>query len=204
MHRIAIKIEGIERRKKSTGLFHIIAGLFLLITAGSYLKQLQYRNFLPLLPVFLVGLASVFYGLLRNKMDPKAAFNHWVRVAQFLMFAILGVMLLQTKMEFRNVTVLLWAAICIMLLFTERKIFHDAFLFVNENSITIPGYFSNKVIPWTVIDNIVVRADFVTIYYANNRFMQYEMLSEINDTEIKNINLFCRQQLNKKSNHITA
>lgn len=198
MHRIAIKIDGIERRKKSTGLFHIVAGLFLLVNAAGYFKESQYENFLTLLPVFLVGTGSVIYGLFRNRIDPKANFNHLVRAAQFLMFFILGVLLLKSKVEFQNLILLLWAVICIMLLFTERKIFHDAFLFFNNNSITIPGYFSNKVIPWTVIENIVVRQDFVTIYYPNNRFIQYETLSEINDSEIKKINLFCQQQIHQK------
>jgi len=110
----------------------------------------------------------------------------------------LGILMLQSKMDFRNFTLFLWAIICILLLFTERKIFHDAFLLVAKNSITIPGYFSNKVIPWSVIENIVVRQDFVTLYYQENRYIQYEMLVEINDVEIKKINQFCQQQLEEK------
>lgn len=198
MHRLAIKIDGIERRKKSTGLFHVIAGLFLFANAAEYYKQSTYQNFLATLPIFIVAAVSLIYGLFRNKLDSKANFNHWVRMLQFLMFSILAVLMLQSKMSFRNVSLLIWAAICIMLLFTERKIFHDAFLLFGKTSVTIPGYFSNKVMPWSVIENIMVRKDFVTIYYPNNRYMQYEMLSEVNDSEIKKINLFCQQQIAQK------
>lgn len=198
MHRIAIKIDGIERRKKSTGLFHVVAGLFLLANTAEYYKESGFKNFFSVLPIFLVGVASLIYGLFRKKLDPYARFNHWIRVSQFLMFSILAVVMLQGKLEFRNIILLFWAAICIMLLFTERKIFHDAFLLFGKNNITIPGYFSNKVIPWSVIENIVVRQDFVTIYYPNNRYMQYEMLTEVTDTDIKTINLFCQQQIEQK------
>jgi hypothetical protein len=198
MHRIAIKIDGIERRKKSTGLFHVVAGLFLLANTAEYYKESGFKNFFSVLPMLLVGLVSLIYGLFRKKLDPAASFNHWIRVSQFLMFSILGVLMLQSKIEFRNISLLLWAAICIMLLFTERKIFHDAFLLFSKNNITIPGYFSNKVIPWSVIENIVVRQDFVTIYYPGNRYMQYEMLTEVTDTDIKTINLFCQQQIEQK------
>ena len=198
MHRIAIKIDGIERRKRSTGLFHIVAGLFLIANSAEYYKESGYQNFFTVLPIFMVAAASLIYGLFRNKLDPKANFNHWVRVSQFLMFSILCVLMLQSKMGFRNFSLLLWAAICIMLLFTERKIFHDAFLLFEKNNVTIPGYFSNKVMPWSVIENIIVRHDFITIYYPNNRYMQYEMLSEVNDSEIKKINLFCQQQIEQK------
>ena len=198
MHRIAIKIDGIERRKKSTGLFHIIAGLFLLANAAEYYKQSDYQNFLTVLPIFFVAAISLVYGLFRNKFDPKAQFNHWVRMLQFLVFSVLGILMLEFTMGFRNVSLFLWAVICILLLFTERKIFHDAFLLFGKNSITIPGYFSNKVIPWSVIENIIVRPDYVTLYYPQNRYLQYEILTEINEVEIKNINHFCQQQIEQK------
>jgi len=198
MHLIAIKIDGIERRKKSTGLFHVVAGLFLVANIAEYYKQLNYQNFFSVLPMYLVAVASLVYGLFRNKMDPKAKFNHWMRMLQFLIFSVLGILMLKTKMEFRNVSLLLWAVICILLLFTERKIFHDAFLNLGRNNITIPGYFSNKVLPWSVIENIIVRQDYVTIYIPENKYIQYEVLSELNEAEIKNINLFCQQHIEEK------
>lgn len=199
MHRISIKIEGIERRKRSTGLLHIVAGLFLIANATEYHKQEAYEKFFAVLPIFLVAAASLFYGFFRNKIDPNAQYNHWMRMLQFLMFSILGILLLKSKIEFRNISLFLWAAICIMLLFTERKIFHDAFLSLGKHSITIPGYFSNKVIPWPVVENIVVRQDYVTIYYPNNRYMQYEVIAAINEEEVKKINNFCKQVLQQQT-----
>ncbi len=61
------------------------------------------RKLFHRIAIFLVGIGSFFYGLFRYKLDPKANFNHWVRVSQFLMFCILGVLLIQSKWEFRNV-----------------------------------------------------------------------------------------------------
>jgi hypothetical protein len=199
MHRIAIKIEGIERRKKSTGLFHIIAGLFLIANTSEYYKESGYQNFFTVLPIYFIAAASLFYGLLRNKIDPTAQFNHWMRMLQFLMFTLLGVLFLKSDLDFRNILLLLWAVICILLLFTERKVFHDAVLNFGKNSITIPGYFSNKVIPWEAIENIVVRQDFVTIYYPQNRYIQYEVQAELNEVQINTINQFCQQQIHPKN-----
>jgi hypothetical protein len=118
MHRIAIKIEGIERRKKSTGLFHIIAGLFLIANTSEYYKESGYQNFFTVLPIYFIAAASLFYGLLRNKIDPTAQFNHWMRMLQFLMFTLLGVLFLKSDLDFRNILLLLWAVICILLLLT--------------------------------------------------------------------------------------
>lgn len=198
MHRIAIKIDGIERRKKSTGVFHVIAGLFLIANIAEYYKQTNYQSFLTVLPMYVVATTSLLYGLFRNRIDPHAQFNHWMRMLQFLVFSVLGILMLKSKMDVRNLTLLLWAVVCILLLFTERKIFHDAFLLLGKNNITIPGYFSNKVIPWSAIENIIVRQDFVTIYYPENRYIQYEVFSDLNDIEINNLNHFCQQHLGEK------
>lgn len=200
MYSIPIKIEGIERRKKGTGLLHIAAGLFLIANAGAYYKQQQYQNFFLVLPIYLVAILSLTYGFFRKKIDPAAKFNHWVRMLQFLMFAVLGIFMLNTRMDFRTMTVFLWAVVCIPLLFTERKVFHDASLSFANNNITIPGYFSNKTVPWSVVENVVVRTDFVTIYYPNNKYVQYEVLDKIGAGELEKINRFCQHQLQSVSN----
>ena len=135
-------------------------------------------------------------------MDPHAEFNHWMRMLQFLVFSILGILMLKSKIEFRNMSLLIWAVVCILLLFTERKIFHDAYLSLGKSNITIPGYFSNKVIPWSVIENVIVRQDYVTIYYPQNRYLQYEVMSQLNDLEIKNINQFCQRHLGEKQTEL--
>jgi len=195
MHSLPIKIEGIERRKRSTGLLHIIAGFFLIVNAAEYYKELQFRNFLSVSPFFLGGLISLVYGAFRKKFDDAAHYNHLVRMLQFLMFSVMGVLMIRSAWEYRTISLFIWAVACILLLFTERKVFHDAHLTFSQNSIAIPGYFSNKIIPWTVIDNVVVRPDFITIHYPGNKYLQYEVLSTVQNSDIETINAFCRQRL---------
>lgn len=197
MYSIPIRVEGIERRKKSTGLLHAIAGLFLMLSAGMYYKQLGYKNFPLVFSFYLVAAASLIYGLLRKKIDPLAKYNHWMRMLQFLMFSMLGIFMLKSKVEYHTVSLFIWAIVCIPLLFTERKIFHDAVLSFSNSSVSIPGYFSTRVIPWSVIQSIVIREDYVTIHYPGNKYVQYEVLNEIGQNQVEKINLFCRQQLQK-------
>lgn len=198
---IPIRIEGIERRKKGTGLLHVIAGLLLVLSAGTYYRQLGYQNLPAVLPFYLAAVASLLYGFFRKRWDPLARFNHWMRMLQFLMFSILGIFMLKSKIEFQTVSLFIWAIVCIPLLFTERKIFHDAELRFETKNITIPGYFSNKVIPWSVIQSIVVRQDYVTIQYPGNKYAQYEVLSEISQSQIEQINQFCQQHVQQAADH---
>ena len=195
MYTIPIKVEGIERRKRSTGLLHVIAGLFLMMSAGTYYRQLGCQN-LPLVFVFyLVAILSLIYGIFRKRLDPYARFNHWMRMLQFLMFSLLGIFMLKSKTEYHTISLFFWAAASIPLLFTERKIFHDAALSLNKSSVIIPGYFSNKVIPWAFIHSIVVRPDYVTVHYPGNKYAQYEVVNELAGSQIEEINLFCQQQM---------
>ena len=135
----------------------------------------------------------------RKRIDPAAQYNHWVRMLQFLMFSVLGIFMWQAKLDMRTLTVFLWAIICIPLLFTERKVFHDASLSFSNSNITIPGYFSTRVVPWSVVDSVVVRNDFVTIHYPNNKYIQYEVLNQMAPADIEKINRFCQQQIDSST-----
>ena len=106
--------------------------------------------------------------------------------------------MLKTRIDFRNILLLSWAVICVLLLFTERKVFHDAFLTLQEKSVSIPGYFSNRILPWEVIENLVIRQDYVTIYLPQNKYLQYEVAVELSEKEIKDLNNFCQQKLTEK------
>lgn len=198
MYHIPVKIEGIERRRKSTGLLHIVAGLFLITSTSTYFKLLQYENFLAVFPLYIIAAASVIYGLLRTKIDPKARYNHWLRIVQCLAFAVLSILLLQAEIEFRNFVLLAWAAICILLLFSERKVFHDAFLSFEKKGMSLPGYFANWTLSWNTLQNVVVRNDYVTIFLTEDKYRQLEVLAELSEREIIEINNFCQQQLKEK------
>jgi hypothetical protein len=198
MYRIPIKIEGIERRKKSAGFLHIFAGLFLISGTSRYFKLSEYQNFLSFLPLYLVAFVSLAYGFLRSKLDPKVKYNHWMRVLQFLSFVVLGILMLQAKAESRSMMHLILASICILLLFTEKRVLHHTSLALEEKAVTVPGYFVNKMLPWETIENLIIRRDYITIYLSQNRYIQAEVLVELSEREIEDMNIFCQQQLNKK------
>ena len=56
MFKIAVKMEGLERRKKSMGIMHLITGFFLILNAGEYYRHLHLRSFWLVLTVYLTAL----------------------------------------------------------------------------------------------------------------------------------------------------
>ena len=202
MYTIDIRIEGIERRKQSTGLLHLAAGFFLLVKTIDLFKYQQYKNLLAVLPFLLAAVAFLVYGFIKKKVDPAAKYNHWIRTLEFLAFALLGILMINKGKPLDYFILFAWAIICLFLMFTERKMFHDAKMSFKKDGIFIPGYFYNKLIFWNNIKEIVARQDFVTIFYPNNKFLQYEVVSHINEEDLVEINRFCAGQIqSEKENH---
>jgi hypothetical protein len=96
MYSITVKIEGIESRRRSAGLLHIVIGFFLIAKGADYYKYIGYKNFLPALPILLVASFSLFYGFFRTKLDETGRFNQWLRWIQVVTFAVLGILLINT------------------------------------------------------------------------------------------------------------
>lgn len=198
---IPVKIEGIERRKRSTGLLHIVAGFFLIANAGTYNELTNYGHVLAVIPIYLVALISLFYGFLRKRTDPNARYNHWLRMVQFLVFAVLGILMVNFGKTITVLSLFLWAAVTILLLFTERKIFHDAALTLKEDGIHIPGYFKHHVMPWHLIEELVLRQDYVTILRKDKKYVQLELLSAMEPQEIEQINRYSKARIAQFSQH---
>lgn len=197
MYKLAVKIEGIERRKRSTGLLHVIAGFFLFMNGVTYLRQMNFENFSLALPFFLVAAASLLYGFFRKRLDPWAHFNHWVRLLQFLAFSALAIVFISFANVSQIIGLLLWAIITLFLMFTERKVFHDAYLQVKADGIHVPGYLKANVIPWELIESLVVRTDFVTILRRDQKYVQLEVLHDLGKQDIENINQFSKKHIDQ-------
>lgn len=194
MHRLTIKIEGIEQRKKSTGMLHLAAA-FLLIMEGSFYVRFTFFKELVMLPLFLVAAISLVYGLFRKNFDPVAKKNHWVRMLQFLAFVVLSILMMNIGKEIRAVSLAFFAAIVLVLLFSERKIFHNTDMLIQGDGIFVPGYFTAHHLPWPTIEEVVIRQDYITIFRKNQKYLQFELLKNIPLTELREMTIFCKQQV---------
>jgi hypothetical protein len=197
MFDIPVKIEGIERRRRSVGLFHILAGLFLAANASLAYKYLNYNSFWLLIPVYILAVFSLLYGFFRKRIDAAYKYNRLFRLLQFLTFFALAVFELGSETAIRSISLFLWAGICLALLFAERLIFGQPAVRISNEGIIAPGSISNKRIDWNELESVVVRQDYITLNYSNNQYLQFEIQKVLTGTEIERINLFCSQQLGK-------
>ena len=195
MHKLPVKLHDIERRKRTTGVLHIAAGFFLLLKSFDYYSLQHFMHFLNLLPFFIAALLSLLYGFLKKKHDPQTRLNRWVRLMQVCAFTILGIDFITFNKTFSVVVLFAWAIGCLLLMFTERKVFHDAEMLFNQDGIFIPGYFTNQRLFWTSIQDVIIRPDYITIFRQNETFLQYEVLKKLNGAKLDEIALYCNEQI---------
>jgi hypothetical protein len=195
MFNVPVRLDGIERRKRSTGLLHVVAGFFLIVSTGMYFGQKRNTELAPVLAVYGVAIVSLAYGFGRKKWDPAARYNHWVRLLQFLTFALLFITLLDEASPVRIASLGLWAVVILFLMFTERKIFHDTDLQVKTEGVMVPGYLRNHLLPWPEIESFILRNDYLTITRKNQKYVQLELMADMRPEDIRQINAFCHTQL---------
>jgi hypothetical protein len=195
MYSIVIKVEGMEKRKRSAALMHVVLGFFLIAKAADYVHQTN-NDFTTVLPFLAIALLSVFYGLFRKRIDPDGNYNHWIRVTELMAFVVIGSLLISTSdNSFDYISSFVMAAIALMLLFSEKRIYKDHELQITEEGVVIPGDYKLHTVPWNVLSDVVVRHDFVTVFHNDEKYLQYQVLQSLSELEVAKMNGFCREKI---------
>jgi hypothetical protein len=201
MYNITVKIEGIESRRRSAGLLHIVIGFFLIVKGADYYRYIGYENFLPALPVLLVASFSLFYGFFRTKLDETGRFNQWLRWIQVVTFAVLGTLLINTGRAIDYMSAFVFALLAFLLIFSEKRIFDETVLLLDEPGIKIPGYYKEHRVLWQDLSEVVIREDFVTIFHKKQKYLQYQVKQDLSILEITKMNAFCKEQIEMKQSN---
>ncbi len=195
MFSVLVKIEGMERRKKSAAVLHTVTGFFLILKSSDFYRYENNEDFSRVVPFLIVAFISILYGILRKRIDPDAQVNYWLRLLQVLTFTILGIFMIRSGHNSDAAFLLVWAAISVLLLFTEKKIFTETDLLFHEKGITIPGLYGKHLVRWHNLSSVVVRQDYITIIHKDNKYLQYAVLQNLSDLEVAKMNSFSRDHI---------
>ena len=207
MYSVTVKIEGIESKRRSAGLLHIITGFFLIAKGYDYYRLLNYQSFFSLLPIFLVAGISIFYGFFRRKVDVFAKYNSLVRVLQCITFLVLGAAMMKRGTTWDYAGLFLFAFLCLLLLLSEKRIFQETTLFFDEKGVSIPGNYKDHLVSWEELNEVIIREDFLTLFHVKKKYLQYQVMQDLSTLEVAKINAFCREQIEKagvKANNLAS
>lgn len=195
MYTVAVKIEGMDRRRRSTGLVHGILGFFLVIKSFDLYHYLQDSSLVPALPFLAVGGVSLFYAFFRNKIDPVAKHNAGLRLLQTVTFFSFGFLMLRIGRSIDYISLFIWGFLTLILFFSEKRVFKETLLQFSEKGVFIPGSYKDYLVEWTTLENVVVRHDFITLFHRGKKFLQYQVLQDLSELELVKLNAFCREQI---------
>ena len=194
MFDIPVRIEGRESRKRSVAIFHVLAGLFLAANAGLIIKSFGYKLIWALLPIYLISIISMIFAFRLKKVKDPVKSNQWMRMLQMVAFLVSGFILVYYGNSIKSLVLFVWSGICLGLYLMERFIFSKPSLKITDANLQVPSLYSNKIINWEKIESVVIRQDFITINYLNNRYLQLEVINQLTGTEIEQISLFCNRK----------
>lgn len=198
MYSVAVKIEGIESRRRTAGLMHIIIGFFLIAKGADYYRFLEYKTILPALPAFAVAAVSFAYGIARRRIDLTAKYNYLLRLVQVITFTTLGIAFIKISRPVDYWGLFIFAAICIVLLFSERRIFTATVIFLDETGVKIPGYYRDYLIKWQDLLEVKIREDFVTLFHRKQKYLQYQVVQDLSLLEVAKMNAFCMEKIKEQ------
>ena len=199
MYSIAVKIEGIESRRRSAGILHIVIGFFMIFNASNYYRFSHYKNIGAVALILLIASISMFYGLFRRKMDLSAHYNYWLRLVQVVAFTLLGFLMIGPGRTSDYVGVFVFALLCIVLMFSERRIFQETTVYFKDEGIKIPGYYRDHLLKWEEVSEVIVREDFLTIFNANRKYLQYQVMQDLSTLEVAKMNAFSKEKMGNES-----
>lgn len=195
MFYIPVQLSGLEKRRKTIGLFHIVAGFFLVANSETAAVVLQLGRLSDLVPLYIVAAISLLYGAFRKKWDGSGKTNFWVRLLQTITFLSLGFAFIQAGNWGKALPVLIWAVLSAVLAFTDQVALKKPQLVVSTEGLSFPAGFGAKKLDWQQVESLTIRPDFLTLHLAANKFLQLELQEPLSAADAEKLQDFCRIQI---------
>ncbi|TCZ73981.1 hypothetical protein [Flaviaesturariibacter aridisoli] len=192
---IPVRIESLEKRRRMTGVLHIVAGFYLLAATASWLLQRNLQGVAGALPFVLVGLAAIVYGIRRRKLDPAVRYNSALRGLEAVAMGLLAL----TQEGIASYGLYAWTALSVMLLFSEKVLFQPSVIELTEAGVGLPGSPKPPVLPWNELENIIIRADFLTLFRHDKKYVQLEVTQAPDPQQLAAADAFGKAQIRKQS-----
>lgn len=192
---IPIYFEPFERQKKAARLIHLLAGFLMLANAWG-----DFNHPTPNLVFTVVQVAgallTIVFALAGKKIFGNTKNTHRLfRLMEALIFLYAAWYFFKVmNLQMMGILQIFAAVGLLLLFFTEKNIFSPTVVTIDEKGIYTPGNMKNRFIPWSSIDNMLIKNDFVSINTKQNHFIQYETSSILSELQMDEMNEFCRER----------
>lgn len=175
-------------------VMHGLAGILFLLNGIGIYRSPQ-PNWGMAVFFLLMGFASLLFPFVMKKFSNIQAANSLARLVQaFVSFT--GCLYFLSHMQPLIGGLLLLTGIASAYIgWAEYKIFQPCFVKTDNMGITLPATFSERLIGWNQLNNVVLRNDLLTLDFKNNKVLQLEVLDEISIATTEEMNAYFRSRL---------
>ncbi|RXK58165.1 hypothetical protein ESA94_19335 [Lacibacter luteus] len=196
-YHIPIFFEPFEKQKKAARLLHLLAGFLMIANAWG-----DFKNPTPHLLFIVVQIAAalvlISYAFTGKKWSANQnATNGLIRILAAAVLFYAASYFYSINDSLRSLLQVFGACGLLLLFFTERKIFKQCVVTIDEKGVHTPANLKDRLIEWKDIDNMVIKNDFVSINTVQNHFIQYETGSVLSELQMDEMNAYCRSKFTK-------
>ena len=175
-------------------VMHMLIGLLFLLNGIGIYKSIV-PNLGMTIFFFVLGFASIGFPFFMKRFSNIQSANSLTRMIQsFTCFT--GCLYFLSHMEPMIGLLLLLTGIASAYIgWAEYKIFQPAFISIDITGITIPTTFSERLIGWNQLNNVILRDDLLTLDFKNNKILQLEVLDETGVVTAEEMNKFFKSRL---------
>lgn len=175
-------------------VMHGLAGiLFLMNGIGVYNSPSP--NWGMAIFFILLGLGSLAFPFFMKRFRNIQAANSLARMVQAFV-SLTGCLYFLSHMQPLISALLFLTGIASAYIgWAEYRIFQPCFVKIDMMGVLLPGTFSDKLIGWNQLNNVILRNDLLTIDFKNNKVLQLEVLDETGAVTTDEMNAFFRSRL---------
>jgi hypothetical protein len=175
-------------------VMHMLIGLlFLLNGIGIYKSPVP--NWSMAVFFLVLGFASIVFPFFMKRFSNIQAANSLTRMIQAFTCFTGCLFFLENKEPLIGLLLLLTGVASAYIGYAEYKIFQPAFARIDMMGITLPTTFSERLIGWNQLNNVILRDDLLTLDFKNNKVMQLEVLDETGLVTAEEMNAFFKSRL---------
>jgi hypothetical protein len=173
---------------------HGLAGiLFLMNGIGVY--NSPDPNWAMAIFFILLGAGSLAFPFFMKRFRNIQSANSLARLIQSFVSLTGCLFFLSHKQPLIGALLLLTGIASAYIGWAEYKIFQLCFVKIDTTGISLPGTFSERLIGWNQLNNVILRNDLLTIDFKNNKVLQLEVLEDISVSAAEEMNAFFKSRI---------
>lgn len=194
MYKLRILHPNAASRLRLLPVMHGLVGILFLFNAIGIYRGPQ-PNWFMVVFFIVPGLASLAFPFMAKRFKKFTEANAVARMVQVFICLTGSLYFLSHLQPLAGVLLFITGLGMAYIGWVEYRIFQPAFISMDTTGITLPTTFSQRLVGWNELNNVILRNDLFTIDFRNNKILQLEILDEPGAAQREALNTFCQSRI---------